>query len=79
MDQTTSDDKYSQQNQIYSKHFREKSISSKFIMTTLIALVLFLESIKTLLSIFSKGVVKKEILSEKSRLGFDLIIKKSKN
>jgi len=46
-----------------------------YILTILIVMKLVLNSLKTLLQIFSYGFFKKEILTEKSNLGFDIKIK----
>tara|TARA_B100000965_G_C19202028_1_gene587832 strand:+ start:227 stop:349 length:123 start_codon:yes stop_codon:yes gene_type:complete len=37
---------------------------------------LFFESIIVISSLFKKGILKKEILSKETNLGFDLIIKR---
>tara|TARA_B100000579_G_C22712072_1_gene795100 strand:- start:867 stop:1076 length:210 start_codon:yes stop_codon:yes gene_type:complete len=55
---------------------KNDSITNNFIIATFSVLSLFFESIKIILSLFKKGIVKKEILSDKTNLGFDLIIKK---
>tara|TARA_Y100001968_G_scaffold140457_1_gene128480 strand:- start:3440 stop:3646 length:207 start_codon:yes stop_codon:yes gene_type:complete len=52
------------------------SISYNFIILVFSILSLFYESIIIILSLFKKGIIKKEILSQKTNLGFDLIIKK---
>ena len=41
----------------------------------LVIILLFVESVYILLSIVSKGILKKEILTKKSTVGFDIIIK----
>ena len=46
-----------------------------YILTILIVMKLVFNSFLTLLQIFSYGFFKKEILTEKSNLGFDLKIK----
>ena len=51
------------------------SISHNFIILIFSILSLFFESLIILVSLFKKGIFKKEILSKKSNLGFDLIIK----
>ncbi len=40
-----------------------------------VIILLFIESVYILLSIVSKGILKKEILTKKSNVGFDIIIK----
>ena len=52
------------------------SIINNFIILSFSILSLFLESIIIILSFFKKGILKKEILSERTNLGFDLIIKR---
>ncbi len=54
----------------------KNSITSNFIILVLSTISIFLESIKIILSLFKKGIFKKEILSKGSNLGFDLIIKR---
>ncbi len=44
------------------------------IFFVLISFVLFIESLLILLSVFKKGILKKEVLSKKSLLGFDIDI-----
>ena len=46
-----------------------------YIFTILFLLILFYESVRVLLEIFSYGVLKKEILTEDSNIGFDIKIK----
>ncbi len=46
-----------------------------YILTILIIVKLVLDSFKTLVQIFSYGFLKKEILTKKSNLGFDIKIK----
>ena len=60
------------------KHYLEKnnSITNKFIILILTILSLFFESIIIIISLFKKGIFKKEVLSKKTNLGFDLIIKR---
>ena len=54
----------------------KNSISNYFIIIIFSIISLFFESIIIITSLFKKGVVKKEILSKKTDLGFDLIIKR---
>tara|TARA_B100000700_G_scaffold98683_1_gene111115 strand:- start:285 stop:491 length:207 start_codon:yes stop_codon:yes gene_type:complete len=55
---------------------KNNSIINNFIISIFSILSLFLESIIIIISLFKKGIVKKEVLSEKTNLGFDLIIKR---
>ena len=55
--------------------YKAKGLVNKFIFFQIIMLVLFIESIFVLASLIKRGVYKKEVLSIKSKLGFDLIIK----
>ncbi len=50
-------------------------ISNNFIIILFSILSLFFESIIIIISLFKKGILKKEVLSNKTNLGFDLIIK----
>jgi len=52
------------------------SITNNFIILIFSAISLFIESIIIIVSLFTKGIFKREILSKKTDLGFDLIIKK---
>ena len=52
------------------------SITYNFIILIFSIISLFIESIITIFSLFKKGIFKKEILSKKTDLGFDLIIKR---
>ena len=54
----------------------KKSITNNFIILIFSIISLFFESIIIIISVFKKGIVKKEILSKKTDLGFDLIIKR---
>ena len=51
-------------------------ITNNFIILIFSIISLFFESIIIIISLFRKGIVKKEILSKKTDLGFDLIIKR---
>ena len=55
---------------------KKDSITNSFIILIFSIISLFFESIKIILSLFKKGILKKEILSKKTNLGFDLIIRK---
>ena len=46
-----------------------------YIFTVIFLIILFYKSIRVLLEVFSYGVLKKEILTEESNIGFDLKIK----
>ena len=52
------------------------SITNNFIIVIFSIISLFYESIIIIMSLFKKGIFKKEILSKKTDLGFDLIIKR---
>ena len=52
------------------------SIANNFIILIFSIISLFFESIIIIISLFKKGILKKEILSQKTDLGFDLIIKR---
>ena len=55
---------------------KNNSITNSFIILVISTISLFFESIVIILSLFKKGIFKKEILSRKTNLGFDLIIKR---
>tara|TARA_Y100001968_G_scaffold332314_1_gene390027 strand:- start:342 stop:548 length:207 start_codon:yes stop_codon:yes gene_type:complete len=55
---------------------KSNSIANNFIILIFSVISIFYESILTILSLLKKGILKKEILSKKSNLGFDLIIKR---
>jgi len=55
---------------------KNNSIINNLIISIFSILSLFLESIIIIISLFKKGILKKEVLSEKTNLGFDLIIKR---
>ena len=54
----------------------KNSITNNFIILIFSIITLFVESIIIIISLFKKGIVKKEVLSKKTDLGFDLIIKR---
>jgi len=54
----------------------KNSIANNFIILIFSIISIFFESIIIIISLFKKGIVKKEILSKKTDLGFDLIIKR---
>ncbi len=60
----------------YPKPNKKNSITNNFIILIFSIISLFFESIIIIISLFKKGIVKKEILSKKTDLGFDLIIKR---
>ena len=51
------------------------SIVDKVVVFFLFSLVISFKSLKTLSELFSYGILKKEILTTKSNLGFDVRIK----
>ena len=51
------------------------NLIDNYIVFVILVFMLFLNAIKTLFELFSYGIYKKEILSLKSNLGFDLKIK----
>ena len=62
-----------------NKNLKQKdknSITNNFIILIFSIISIFFESIIIIISLFKKGIVKKEILSKKTDLGFDLIIKR---
>ena len=46
-----------------------------YIFTVIFLIILFCKSVIVLLEVFSYGVLKKEILTEESNVGFDIKIK----
>jgi Sec-independent protein secretion pathway component TatC len=54
----------------------KNSITNNFIILIFSIISLFFESVIIIISLFKNGLVKKEILSKKTDLGFDLIIKR---
>ena len=50
-------------------------IVDTYIFTVIFLIILFYKSVRVLLEVFSYGVLKKEILTEESNIGFDLKIK----
>ena len=46
-----------------------------YIFTVIFLIILFYKSVRVLIEIFTYGVLKKEILTEESNIGFDLKIK----
>ena len=58
------------------KQHNSNSIVNDFIILIFSIISLFVESIIIIISSFKKGILKREILSKKTDLGFDLIIKR---
>ena len=52
------------------------TIVNNFIILIFSIISLFIESIIIIIGSFKKGIFKREILSKKTNLGFDLIIRK---
>ena len=52
------------------------SLANNFIILIFSIISIFIESIIIIISLFKKGIFKKEVLSKKTNLGFDLIIKR---
>jgi len=58
------------------KNYKEfNKIVDIYIFTVIYLTILFYKSVKVLIEIFSYGVLKKEILTEESNIGFDIKIK----
>ncbi len=64
------------QNNKDSKTKNQNSLTNGFIILIFSVISLFVESIIVIISFFKKGILKREILSQKTNLGFDLIIKR---
>ncbi len=58
------------------KQTENNSITNNFIILIFSIISLFIQSIVIIISAFKKGIFRKEILSRKTDLGFDLIIKR---
>ncbi len=54
---------------------KKKDLISVTIVSFITILILFIDSICTLVKGLKRGIIKKEVLSSKSDLGFDLEIK----
>ena len=52
------------------------SITNNFIILIFSVISLFFESLIIIITLFKKGIYKKEVLSKNSNLGFDLIIRR---
>ena len=59
----------------YLSNEKKSSLVDHFIIFILFLFVLIFESIKTLSMLFTYGILRKEILTTKSNLGFDFKIK----
>ena len=46
-----------------------------YIFTVIFLIILFYKSVRDLIEIFSYGILKKETLTDKSKIGFDIKIK----
>ncbi len=46
-----------------------------YIFTVIFLIILFYKSVRVLIEIFSYGILKKEILTEESNIGFDIKIR----
>ena len=46
-----------------------------YIFTVIFLIILFYKSVRVLIEIFTYGVLKKEVLTEESNVGFDIKIK----
>ncbi len=57
-----------------AKH--NNSITNNFIILIFSVISLFFESLIIIISLFKKGIFKREVLSKRTDLGFDLIIKR---
>ena len=57
---------------------KDNSITNNFIILIFSIFSIFFESIVIIGSLFKKGILKKEVLSKNTNLGFDLIIKRKK-
>ena len=65
--------------QQYNKNLKQNSnysFAHHFIIILFSVISIFIESVMIIISLFYKGILKKEILSKKTDLGFDLIIKR---
>ena len=59
----------------YLSQKKRNSLVDAFIILFLFLFIMIFESLKTLSGLFTYGILKKEILTTKSNLGFDFIIK----
>ena len=51
------------------------NLTDAYVISTIFLLILSIKAISSLLEIFTYGIFKKEILTESSKLGFDITIK----
>ena len=51
------------------------NLTDAYVISTIFLLILSIKAISSLLEIFTYGIFKKEILTERSKLGFDIKIK----
>ncbi len=61
-------------NPVYNLNTKKFDLVSLIIYIFITIIILFVQSIYTLIKGIKRGVLKKEVLSEKSNLGFDLDI-----
>ncbi len=54
---------------------KEDTPATNFILFCIVSVILFLESIYTLILLLNKGIYRKQILSTNSKLGFDIVIR----
>tara|TARA_Y100001970_G_C14256611_1_gene875948 strand:- start:1971 stop:2156 length:186 start_codon:yes stop_codon:yes gene_type:complete len=52
----------------------QNKLVDNYIITILIVIITFIESIKNLFEIFEYGILKQEIITKKSKAGFDIKI-----
>ena len=58
------------------KNYKEfNKVVDIYIFTVIFLIILFYKSVRVLIEIFSYGILKKEILTEESNIGFDMKIK----
>ena len=58
------------------KNYKEfNKVVDIYIFTVIFLTILFYKSVRVLIEIFSYGILKKEILTEESNIGFDMKIK----
>tara|TARA_B100000900_G_scaffold59063_1_gene44558 strand:- start:545 stop:730 length:186 start_codon:yes stop_codon:yes gene_type:complete len=58
------------------KNYREfNQVVDIYIFTVIFLAILFYKSVRVLIEFFSYGVLKKEVLTEESNIGFDIKIK----
>ena len=58
------------------KNYKEfNKVVDIYIFTVIFLIILFYKSVRVLIEIFSYGVLKKEVLTKESNIGFDIKIK----